>query len=346
MLAKIFRLKKYLLLLILAVFTFFGRKVFAQDVHYSQFYATPLSLNPACTGFYTGDWRAMGIYRSQWKSISIPYVTQSLGFDHQWYIYTENFSWGINFINDKSGSINLMSNQFYLSFAYHKTLPNFHKLHFGIQAGYVMKNYSVAGQTYPEQWDIGSGLFNPGFASGEPGAFNEPAFLDLNAGVIWSKKYKKIEPQFGYAMYHINQPKSVYTTSNNTLPARHVIHTEAKINLTPKVYLTPKVLYMMMSGANDFVLGANMGYNLPANFLKLNSFWVGSYIRNLHESNKDAVYFVAGLNYNNFDFGFSYDVNISELKAATKSRGAFEISIIYTAPSSITDKKTIPCDRY
>ena len=39
----------------------------AQDIHFSQFYASPLTLNPAMTGFVNGDCRAGVIYRNQWK---------------------------------------------------------------------------------------------------------------------------------------------------------------------------------------------------------------------------------------------------------------------------------------
>jgi hypothetical protein len=38
-----------------------------QDIHFSQYYASPLSLNPANTGNYDGDWRLMNSYRQQWK---------------------------------------------------------------------------------------------------------------------------------------------------------------------------------------------------------------------------------------------------------------------------------------
>lgn len=338
-------MKKYLFLLLMAGLLMVNVHVFSQDIHFSQYYAPHLSLNPAGTGFYNGDWRAYGIYRSQWKTISVPYVTRSIGFDHQFYVYSENMSWGFNFINDKSGSVNLTSNQFYLSFAYHKLLPHLNYLHFGLQAGYVLKGYSLNGQTYPEQWDMGSGQFNSSLTSGEPGNFDQPSFLDLNGGVIWSRTFKKIIPQAGYAMYHINQPKSVYTSSDNKLAARHVFHSEVKINMS-KLYVTPRFMFMSMSKANDFISGAQVGYYFPANALNFNSCWFGGYIRNVHEKNKDAAYFVLGVNYNSFDIGASYDLNISDLKAATKNRGAFEISVIYTAPSSVINKKVIPCDRY
>ena len=37
----------------------------AQDIHFSQYYASPLTLNPALTGKFNGHFRVSGIYRDQ-----------------------------------------------------------------------------------------------------------------------------------------------------------------------------------------------------------------------------------------------------------------------------------------
>ncbi|MBK7037948.1 MAG: type IX secretion system membrane protein PorP/SprF [Bacteroidetes bacterium] len=47
----------------------------AQDVHFSQYNAAPLALNPALTGVNSCDWRAGLTYRNQWNSVTTPYVT-------------------------------------------------------------------------------------------------------------------------------------------------------------------------------------------------------------------------------------------------------------------------------
>lgn len=334
------------LLFIIFVFAGLGKSLFSQDIHFSQYYATPLTLNPALTGHYLGDWRAMGIYRSQWRSISIPYVTQGLGFDKQLYIYKEHLSWGLSYINDQSGNISLVSHQIYGSFAYHKKLPDFHILHMGIQAGYVIKSYNLGNQTFPEQWDFLTGGFNSAFPTNEPNSFDQPSYFDLNAGFSWSRKYTKAEPLIGASFFHLTQPKISYTGSDNQLPLRLVFHGEVKIDLSKKFALTPRAYFTNMRNVNSLATGLNATYFMPANALKFNSVWFGTYLRNGYNRNMDAVYCVVGLNYNNFDIGFSYDINISKLKVASNNRGAFELSVIYTAPSTRLDKTYIPCDRY
>ena len=40
----------------------------SQDIHFSQFYMSPLNLNPAMTGVMNGNIRLTGNYWNQWAS--------------------------------------------------------------------------------------------------------------------------------------------------------------------------------------------------------------------------------------------------------------------------------------
>ena len=50
----------------------------AQDIHFTQFTAAPLTVNPAFTGNFDGQWRATAIYRTQCKEVS-PQAYQTYG---------------------------------------------------------------------------------------------------------------------------------------------------------------------------------------------------------------------------------------------------------------------------
>ncbi|MCB0576411.1 MAG: type IX secretion system membrane protein PorP/SprF, partial [Saprospiraceae bacterium] len=41
----------------------------AQDIHFTQFYMSPLTTNPAMSGKFEGTVRIGGIYRGQWASV-------------------------------------------------------------------------------------------------------------------------------------------------------------------------------------------------------------------------------------------------------------------------------------
>src|SRR5438874_9685701 len=85
---------------------------FAQDLHFSQFFNSPLLTNPANTGFIPdGDYR-MGInYRNQWSSImQVPYKTMSAFGDAQ--VMRNDNGWmglGGVILHDVAGSGNLTS---------------------------------------------------------------------------------------------------------------------------------------------------------------------------------------------------------------------------------------------
>src|SRR6266513_2642687 len=53
------------------------QRSYAQDPHFSQFYEAPLLLNPARAGFINGTYQLTGVYRSQWKNITLPFKTLS-----------------------------------------------------------------------------------------------------------------------------------------------------------------------------------------------------------------------------------------------------------------------------
>ena len=62
--------------------------------------------------------------------------------------------------------------------------------------------------------------------------------------------------------------------------------------------------------------------------------------------NSDAAIITAGMTYNRFIFGLSYDINVSDLSQNARNKSAWEISLIYTTPSRSSNKITLPCDRY
>src|SRR5215471_19039498 len=53
----------------------------AQDPHFSQFFSSPLTLNPAFTGKFDGNVRVAGNYRDQWPTINQAYRTATVSVD-------------------------------------------------------------------------------------------------------------------------------------------------------------------------------------------------------------------------------------------------------------------------
>lgn len=324
---------------------FSWNNVNGQDIHFSQFYASPLTLNPAGTGNFKGDWRVMNNFRSQWKALGVPFRTISLGYDRQFYIASERLSAGIIVLNDQSGDEQLSVNKFYLSGAYHKAIGS-SMIHLGVQGGYVMKSYNTSRMTFPNQFDMSKGEFTNTLPNNEKTLGDQASYVDLNGGLIWSGTFGKFQPEIGFAVFHLTQPKESFIKQNNKLPLRNVAHVGGKIGLNEKYFLLPNILFMNHSAANDLLAGANLGIKIKENAAKIKSVFCGPLFRSGISRNSDAFIAIAGVNFLQMDVGISYDVNISTLKSSTRNRGAFEFSLIYTGMTTRLAQITTPCDRY
>src|SRR6186997_1001569 len=58
-----------------------GQFCYAQDPSFSQFFSSPLNINPALTGNINGDWRLISNFRDQWVGPASPFVTGTISFD-------------------------------------------------------------------------------------------------------------------------------------------------------------------------------------------------------------------------------------------------------------------------
>ena len=100
--------------------------VFAQDPNFSQFIASPMSINPALTSDGETAWRAMSNIRTQWVGIGSSYITQSLSIDGKLKKFDDENYLGIGgmIIAEKAMDGIYKSTYFNLNTSYHLTLDN------------------------------------------------------------------------------------------------------------------------------------------------------------------------------------------------------------------------------
>ncbi len=321
--------------------------IFAQDIHFTQFYFSPLTLSPANTGNFDGSLRFSNNHRRQWGSIGgVPFLTTSVGVDVPFRIAKSKFAAGALVFNDKTGLANLVTNKAFFSLAYIKKIHNSY-FHISAQAGYTTREFDVMKLTFPDQYDDATGDFNTEMPNNESNINNKLEYVDFNGGIAWSHKGKKFFPQLGVSMFHINEPsESFIKDGKNNLSKRIVGHFMSKYLLSDKHYITPSALYMFQLQASELVFGTNYGINVAENKFKAKSVFAGLYFRNGIDRNFDAGSVVAGIEFNQLNLGASYDFNISKLHNATKYLGGFEFSLIYIIKETRLNKITIPCDRY
>jgi type IX secretion system PorP/SprF family membrane protein len=329
---------------ILLLCIFVTQIIFAQDVHFSQYYLSPLSLNPANTGNYKGDYRFFGNYRSQWKDISKAYSTFSAGGDMSFYPQNQQVSGGLLFINDKSGG-NLMVNKILPSAAIHRKISGFN-LHAGIQPGIVIKTIDFYSHSFPDQLNWNTGKFDNTLQNNETNVSQRFTYFDLNAGFAASRKFGKWEPEIGLSYLHLNRPKESFLSNTNRLPVRQAYNLGLSYYLNSLIILKAYTLYGTTTKVNDMVSGFNVEYILSKGPFFTNSVFAGVMWRDGYQRNADAGIATIGMNYSHYTIGFSYDITRSKLKTAVDSRGAFEVALIYRAKNTRLTKKAIPCERY
>jgi type IX secretion system PorP/SprF family membrane protein len=316
----------------------------SQDIHFSQYYLSPLSLNPANTGKYKGDYRFFGNYRSQWRDIDRAYNTFSAGGDFNAYPYNQNLSGGLIFINDNSGG-NLMVNKILPSGAIHKTI-RFWQLHVGIQPGLVIKSIDFYKNSFPNQLNWETGVFDNELPNNESKVQQRFMYFDLNAGVGITRKFSKVEIDAGYALFHLNEPRESF------FGGRSILHMRQSYNLALGYYLTPLFIIRLHSlcaytqKVTDWISGMNLEYVISKNAFFTNSVFGGFMWRSGLNRNPDAGIATIGFNYSQYTIGFSFDITNSQLKTAVDNKGAYEIGFIYRAKSTRLTRKAVPCERY
>src|SRR5436190_15515671 len=116
-------MRKYILILPALLLTGLLK---AQDPHFSQFFASPLTLNPAFTGKFSGSWRLSANHRDQWPSIPKAYVTSTASIDFGILKgrlpETDVFGIGFSGVTDASANSALKLNYGSISLSYHKAL--------------------------------------------------------------------------------------------------------------------------------------------------------------------------------------------------------------------------------
>lgn len=301
---------------------------FAQvDPHFSQYYVYPQWLNPGLTGVMDGDYRVAGIYRSQWASIDNGFATIGVAAE---YATDKDINFGVGLFQQSAGTGGYKYFTPYASVAY--TGIKFGRagdkhLSIGINAGMIDRRFDPSKMKYGNQFNSGSGQYDPNIQSGEFLNNSSTAF-DMSAGLLFfdAAPNKKANLFLGYGAGHLTQPKDMFTktsTGATKVEIRHTIHGGVKMNLSETVSLTPNALYLKQGTASEFMLGAYTQIKAGEGF----DFLVGANYRF-----KDAIVPFTGFYYKDFTVGLSYDVTSSDLSkiAGNANANAFELSVSFT----------------
>jgi type IX secretion system PorP/SprF family membrane protein len=317
-----------------------------QDLHFSQYYHSPLSANPANTGFLPDADYRMGIqYRNQWSSLMAqPYRTFSAFADGQ--IFRNKFEngWlgvGALFMGDEAGSGVLRSAKAYGSVAYHQLLGNSSLLGAGFNMGWSDKRIDVSKLKFPDQFD--GNFFDGKLPTSVVLDNTSVQYFDLQAGINYAYFPKEdIYFQFGFSLHHINRPKESFFSNSeidSRIPDRKIAFASGILKLNSSWIFSPSAYFTSQSGAREFSFGVMCNRDLSGDgSLQL--------LAGLYTRVGDAVIPSLGLQFNTTSICLTYDATISGLSNFNGRQGATEISIIRKSDYPVSPGRQALCPSF
>ena len=340
-------MKKYITYI--AAFVLTGSVLKAQDFHISQYDVGSLYLNPALTGMYgdeKGDYRVYVDSRSQWRAFGVkPFFTTYLAYDMPYTIKGKKVGFGAYFVNNRTGPGNFNTTGFMLSGAYNildKKANGIHYLTTGLQLGLFNKSFNN-NITYDAQYSptTNGGSFDQNIASGENTNSLNLTRFDANFGLYYKylEKGKKAHPYLGFSMAHLTRANTSFVGTTDRIPFKYVVNGGCDILADEKFTVTPRFYYANQAKAYEVNVGVLMAYSITNDYSVKTVNW--KIIGGADWRYKDAVVFNLGVKQDSYMLRFSYDLNTSYLKNYTHSRGAWEISLVYTGEKGKSFIKSI-----
>lgn len=281
----------------------------AQDPNFTQFYASPLYLNPALAGNKICT-RVNVSYRMQWPGVYGTYSTVAASVDKL--AYKIKGGVGLMVMNDRAakGTLNTTG----IGLVYAPTVPLGKRVSAtaAIQVGYWQKTVNWSKLNFGDQIDPRRGFVNE--TSETPGVQSVGNF-DLAAGMLISSKHFFA----GGAIHHILQPNESFMNGVSILPRKYTIHAGANIPLnnankySDEASISPNILFQKQGDFTQLNLGL---------YAKK-----GAIVGGLWYRGNDSFIVLIGIEANSMRIGYSYDVTISKLTNA--SAGAHEVTLGY-----------------
>jgi type IX secretion system PorP/SprF family membrane protein len=292
----------------------------AQDPQFSQYYQSPLYLNPGFTGI-TNQQRATFVQRVQWPNLPSAFVTSAASYD----IWVDELRSGFGIIatTDKAGSAGWRTTTVGLNYSYKLRLTN--KLVFspGLSFGYGINGLDRSKLSFGDALEFNGPSTEPLIQR-----LGNTQYFDFSAGfVLYNKSLF-----FGSAFSHINNPNLSILGTETRLPMKMVFHGGGRITLNGGIrtaanasYLTPSFIYRIQGDISQL----DVGLNYHVDPVSLGVWYRGKPFETtiINTIQQDALIFTMGIYLKSLTIGYSYDFTTSPL--ATGSGGSHEVSLVY-----------------
>jgi type IX secretion system PorP/SprF family membrane protein len=301
----------------------------AQDLHFSQYYRTPIFLNPALCGSMEEDIRLMAIARNQWATLPVSYNSIGMSGDMNFPVKVskDKFGAGLQLLADRAGDARFTTLQATGSGAYHLVTSglNFMDLSLGVNANFIQRSYDPYRLTYDNQFN--GDYFDPTIPISEQFDRLNLSFFDFGLGLNYQQI---IDGQHvlivGSSMQHIlsKEQKFLDKSSNTLLQPRFNMYLNGEYKFSTKYSVFPLFYYQGQDKKSETVLGIGFGMNLAPRSFERNKIKLG-----LNFRLGDAFCPWVQYEHQKTSVQLSYDLNTSPLKIASNSYGGLELSVGY-----------------
>ena len=292
-----------------------------QDIHWSQFNDNQLYQNPAHTGHFDGDYRFIGNYRDQWRSVTVPFSTFSTSVDARF----KKWGFGILAFHDQAGDgkFRTIEAQGNISRSFKLMKDSSQVLRFGVNFGMNHRQINWDLLYFDNQYN--GYIFDPTAPSNENFQTARKTNASIGAGVMheWNSK-SRTKLQTGLGAYNLNQPNQGFYTEVIKRDMRFNGFVKAVIQLNPAWDIIPSVQYSHQGIYRELLMGSSARLHLSSKPKSYQALYFGFWNRG-----NDAAYASLGYDYNDFFVGLSYDINYSKLVPASNMRGGVEVALRY-----------------
>ncbi|MCB0644898.1 MAG: PorP/SprF family type IX secretion system membrane protein [Phaeodactylibacter sp.] len=299
----------------------------AQDIHFSQWYRSPQNLNPALSGVFKGDYRFSGIFRSQWSSIPVPYQTFTANLDMKLPVRLgkNGFLAAGGLMNvDKAGDSEMRAIEVGASGSAGYFLTDGFAVSVGASVGYLNRQFNFDQLTFNEQFD--GEIFNASNPTGETDLNNTQNQLRIGGGLNAHLRIKdrRTQVNLGAGFHNINQPDVRFGPTPAVLSMRNSYYLQGAVEILPMLDIAFGQVYQTQGPYQENVSGGTIRYYLNPTKTNELMLGLGTYARW-----GDALIPTLEVRYQGWEAALTYDINTSDLQAATNRRGGPEISLTY-----------------
>lgn len=312
----------------------------AQDPHFSQYFASPVTLNPANVGAFNGTMRLSANYRSQWWGVGAPFNTATVsveGFLLPEHITPKNkLAFSLMAMNDASSAGALKTNYLAAGLVYHLGLDETGTNSFGLgfQALYADKRLDYSKLSFASQFM--SGGFNTQVSSGEAFA-GKSNYCNFSVGALYQHQNETEKAYVGASVFNFLDEKlafNKYVGFQEDIKMRYAVNGGYNRLLNNNNAYSVSANLMYQNGAYEGIFGAAYSYLLGSGQYETNYFTAGSWFRV-----GDAIIPYVAITYGDMQIGLSYDIVTSQAKLKTPRNGSMELSLIFTPRKSETGIK-------